>query len=42
MNNKGINSKCFCDLSKSEFKKFTYKIFEYKKPPKGEIQINLN
>lgn len=36
-----LSAKCFCNLKKPEYKKYTYKIIDYKKPPKGEIKINF-
>ena len=36
-----LSAKCFCNFTKSELKKYTYKIVDYKKAPKGEIKINF-
>ena len=41
MNKKGLSIKCFCNLNSNEFNKFTHKIFDYKKPPRGEINIDF-
>tara|TARA_B100000767_G_C19750941_1_gene530765 strand:- start:140 stop:973 length:834 start_codon:yes stop_codon:yes gene_type:complete len=41
MNKKNLSVKCFCNLKSNELDKFTHKIFDYKKPPKGEININF-
>jgi 2-polyprenyl-3-methyl-5-hydroxy-6-metoxy-1,4-benzoquinol methylase len=41
MNKKSLSVKCFCNLNSSEFNKFTHKIFDYRKPPKGEINIDF-